>query len=43
MHSRVCVCVSILVRSGALQQGSHAEVPSLFLDGWGVAVLPAGS
>ena len=39
----VCVCVSILAHSGALQQGSDAEISSLFLGRWGVAVLPSGS
>lgn len=29
--------------SGAFQQGPDAEVPPMLLDGWHVAVLPAGS
>lgn len=41
-HAREKFSFALPVRSGALQQGPPAEVPSLFLDGRRLAVLPPG-
>lgn len=40
VHEFMCANVA---HSGPLQQRSDAEVSSLFLGGWGVALLPTGS